>query len=199
MCSSDLDRHFIESFLERRRSDIRGRILEIGDAHYTRQYGGDRVVRGDVLHAVEGNPKATLVGDLTTGGGIPAAAYDCIILTQTLQHIFDVRAAITNTHRALRPGGVLLATVPGISQISRYDMDRWGDFWRFTSLSVRRLLETAFPADAVVVETHGNVSLATAFCEGMAVEELEPGDLEHRDPDYELLITARATRPDSDC
>ncbi len=194
-----IDRHFIETFLDRCRADIRGRVLEIGDDHYTRQYGGDRVDRADVLHAVEGNPKATLVGDLTTGAGIPADAYDCIILTQTLQHVFEVRAAIANTQRALKPGGVLLATVPGISQISRYDMDRWGDFWRFTSLSVRRLLETAFPADALVVETHGNVALATAFLEGMAVEDLGPGDLEHRDPDYELLITVRATRPDRDC
>jgi hypothetical protein len=34
----------------------------------------------------------------------------------------------------LKPGGVLLATVSGISQISRYDMYRWGDYWRFTTL-----------------------------------------------------------------
>ena len=30
------------------------------------------------------------------------------------------------------PGGSLLLTVPGISQIARYD-DHWGDYWRFTS------------------------------------------------------------------
>ena len=45
----------------------------------------------------------------------------------------------------------MLATVPGISQISRYDMDRWGDFWRFTTLSMRRLFEQSFaPADVAV-------------------------------------------------
>jgi hypothetical protein len=80
----------------------------------------------EVLHAVRDNPQATLVGDLATGQGIPVEAFDCMILTQTFPFIYDVQGAITNTYTALKLGGVLLATLPGISQISRYDMDRWG-------------------------------------------------------------------------
>ena len=132
-----IDRYYIEAFLQRQSHDIRGRVLEIGDPEYTHKFGSDRVTQSDVLHAVSGNPQATLVGDLATGQGIPHNVFDCIILTQTLLFVYDFHAAVTNCYAALKPGGVLLATFPGISQISRYDMDRWGDYWRFATRSAK--------------------------------------------------------------
>lgn len=150
--------------------------------------------RSDVLHAVPGNPEASLVGDLATGAGLPMAAFDCLILTQTLTHILAVQAAIAHSHAALKPGGVLLATVPGISQISRYDAERWGDFWRFTPAAVTRLFTEVFGAAQVRVEAHGNVLVACAFLQGLAVADLTPAELEAQDPDYPLLITVRAVR-----
>ena len=167
-----IDRYYIEAFLGRHVPDIRGRVLEIGDSTYTRRFGGPQVSRSDVLHAAPGNTAATLIGDLATGEGIPQAAFDCTILTQTLQFIYDVPSAIRNVCRSLKPGGVVLATVPGISQISRYDMDRWGDFWRFTPLSARRLFQEAFPQEALSVKSYGNVLAAVAFLHGLATEEL---------------------------
>ena len=116
------------------------------------------------------------------------------MLTQVLPFIPDVQAAVRTVHRILRPGGVVLATVPGISQIIRYDMDRWGDFWRFTSLSARRLFECGFPEGDVRVETHGNVLAATAFLQGLSTRDLRPDELDFRDPDYEVLITVRAVK-----
>ena len=67
----------------------------------------------DILMATEGNPQATIVGDLTDAPQIPSDAFDCAIVTQTLQFVYDVRAALATLHRILAPGGVLLATVPG--------------------------------------------------------------------------------------
>jgi len=190
-----IDRYYIEAFLQRYSSDIRNHVLEIAEPLYTRKFGGSRVTHSAILHAVPGNPLATLIGDLATGQGISREAFDCLILTQTLPFIYDVRAAMTNIYAALKPGGVLLATVPGISQISRYDMERWGDYWRFTTLSSRRLLEEVFPVANVSVEAHGNVHAAIAFLTGLAVEELSEEELDYRDPDYELLITLRAVKP----
>ena len=190
-----IDRHYIENFLAEHASDVHGRVLEVGDATYTRRFGGDRVARSDVLHAVAGNRRATLVGDLCSGGGIPTAAFDCIVLTQVLPFLYDVAAAVRTCERALVPGGTVLATVPGISQISRYDMDRWGDFWRFTDRSIRRLFTDAFGEHATVdVATHGNVAVATAFLQGRSLEEVPPEQLDVVDPDYQVLVTVRATR-----
>lgn len=190
-----IDRYYIESFLALHADDIRGHVLEIGDDAYTRRFGGERVTSSDVLHAVPGNSQATLVGDLSTGQGIPQEAFDCMILTQVFPFIYDVKSAIVNCYSALKPGGVLLATFPGISQISRYDMDRWGDYWRFTSLSSRRLFEEVFLAANVMVETYGNVLVAMAFLHGLAAHELKKHELDYRDPDYEVLITVRAVKP----
>jgi SAM-dependent methyltransferase len=144
---------------------------------------------------VAGNPQATLVGDLSTGEGVPQDAFDCIILTQTLPFIFDVKGAIQHSYAALKPGGVLLVTIPGISQISRHDMDNWGDYWRFTTLSAGRLFAECFPPDHVAVEAHGNLLVATAFLQGLVTEELTRRELDHHDPDFELIITVRAVKP----
>ncbi len=189
-----IDRYYIERFLEQHGPEISGRVLEIGDATYTRRFGGARVSHSDVLHAVPGNPEANLVGDLATGAGLPTAAFDCLILTQTLHTIYDIWAAIAHSHAALKPGGVLLATLPGISQISRYDADRWGDFWRFTPAAVMGLFADVFGPAQVQVEAHGNVLVACAFLQGLAVEDLTTAELDAQDADYPLLITVRAVR-----
>src|SRR5882724_4145890 len=103
-----IDRYYIDAFLKSNENLIRGRVLEVGDASYTRQFGGNRVNQSDVLHPTTGNSKATLVGNLATGHGIPEAAFDCIVLTQVLPFIFDVAGAIATCHRALVPGGMVL-------------------------------------------------------------------------------------------
>jgi SAM-dependent methyltransferase len=191
-----VDRHYIEGFLETHAADVRGAVLEVGDRAYTLRFGGDRIERSDVLHARPGNAGATIVGDLSTGEGIPEARYDCVILTQVLPFVWDFRAALAHARGALKPGGVLLLTVPGFSQISRYDAERWGDFWRFTSMSMERLFAEVFPDERVTIEVFGNVLAATAFLHGLAAEELSPEELDHRDPDFEVTIAVRAERGD---
>ena len=94
----------------------------------------------------------------------------------------------------LAPGGVLLCTVPALSQTSRVDRERWGEWWRFTSASVRRLLEDVYGAGNVSVAAHGNARVAASWLYGLAAEELDPADLEHDDDEYEVVITARAVR-----
>jgi glycosyltransferase involved in cell wall biosynthesis len=189
-----IDRYYIESFLARQAEDIHGRTLEIGDDSYTRRFGGNRVTASDVLHVTEGNPRATIVADLTCADNISSNTFDCIILAQTLHLIYEVRSAIQTIHRILKPGGILLATFPGISQLAR---DQWGDnwYWAFTSQSARRLFEEAFSAENVRIESHGNVLTAICFLHGLAVQELRPRELDYHDPCYELVITVRAVKP----
>lgn len=189
-----VDRHYIERFLASHVTDIRGRVLEVAGDRYTRMFGGDRVVQSDVLHVAAGQPGVTIVADLSRADVIPAKTFDCVIVTQTMQCIYDVKAAIHTLHRILRPGGVVLATIPGISKVSREDMDRWGYYWSFTTCSARRLFEERFEPEHVGVEAHGNVLSAIAFLHGLADRELEPAELEFHDPDYEVLIGVRAQK-----
>jgi SAM-dependent methyltransferase len=191
-----VDRYYIEAFLARHAADVHGRVLEVGDDAYTRRFGGDRVTTRDVLHVDPANPHATIVADLAAGDAIPSAAFDCVILTQTLHLLYDVPAGLATLRRILRPGGTLLATFPGLSQLS---CDVWREtwYWGFTTLAARRLFADAFPDAAIEIEAHGNVLAATAFLHGIATEELERSELDHRDPTYELLITARVRIPPS--
>lgn len=190
-----IDIFFIERFLRLNQGDIRGHVLEIGDDHYTRKFGGTAVERSDVLHVRAGTEHATIIADLSRDDHIPSDSFDCIICTQTLQFVYDMRAAVKTLHRILRAGGVLLATFTGISQISRYDMDRWGDYWRVTALSARRLFEQFWPADSVEVQAHGNVLLAVAYLHGLTIDEVSERERDCRDQDYQLVVTVRAMKP----
>lgn len=190
-----IDRYYIESFLARYAVDINGHVLEVADNAYTQRFGGTRVQQSDVLHIAPHHPGATVTADLTCADHLPSDMFDCIIFTQTLQFIYDVRAALHTLYRILKPGGVLLVTCHGISQIARWDMDHWGEYWRFTSLSAHKLFTEVFPVSSVTLQAHGNVLAATAFLHGLVSEELRQEELNYFDPDYEVLITIRAVKP----
>jgi SAM-dependent methyltransferase len=189
-----IDRRYIDAFLRRSREHIQGAVLEVASNELTRRFGGERVTRSEVLHATPGAPGATLVGDLARPESLPEGLFDCFICTQTLHCVFEIREAVRGCHRLLAPGGVLLATLPGISQISRYDMDRWGDYWRVTTAAARRLFEPVF-GEHVEVESLGNVLAATMFLQGLTVEDLpDPSLLDRHDPDYQVTVTVVARR-----
>lgn len=189
-----IDRYYIENFLAAHQEDIKGHTLEIGDASYTKRFGGDRFKQIDVLHVTEGNPQATIIADLSNADQIPSNTFDCFILTQTLQFIYDIPQAIETIYRILKPGGVILATVPGISQIAD---DEWGEswYWALTKLSATKLFAEVFPPENIEVAAYGNVLATTAFLQGMAAEELKPHELAHSDRQYQMLITIRAVKP----
>lgn len=186
-----IDRYYIEAFLADRAADIQGHVLELSDNLYTRRYGGTRVERSDVLAVEAKNPHATIVGDLVQSGALPEAVFDCVIFTQALQFIFDVRAAVTALYRALKPGGILLVTVPGVTKMA----DKlWPWYWAFTETAIRRLLADQFGEDAVLVEAHGNIFAATGFLYGISLEELDVSELNKDDPGYPVIVTARAVK-----
>ena len=188
-----IDRYYIEQFLADHALDMRGRVLEVQSDTYTRRFGGDRVLQRDVLDISDVNERATLVADLGVRDSLPGHTFDCILCTQTLLLVYDLQAAIRNLQRALKSGGVVLATMPGVAH-KLASREPSGDFWRFTSHSARRAFADAFGADNVDVRTYGNVLAATAFLHGLATEELEPDELEAHDPDFEVTIAVRAVK-----
>lgn len=188
-----VDRYYIERYLGDSAQAIRGRVLEIGDDSYTHALGGNRVTESDILHYDESNPAATFVGDLSRADHIPSESFDCIILTQTLHLIYDIQAALGHVHRLLRPGGALLATFPGISQISDQN---WGGTWcwGWSRGQAEALLADAFPGGRVTVRTLGNRYSAVAFLQGMVVEEIPAAHLDRDGEGFAFLLAATAIR-----
>jgi SAM-dependent methyltransferase len=198
-CGADrgtpIDRYYIERFLADNADDIHGRVLEMGDRVYTQKYGGRRVTHSDALFQREGKPGVTIVDDLQTGQNLPSDAFDCVVFTQTFQLLYDSRGAIRVLHRILKPGGVVLATFPGVSQIVRDEQEGWYDYWRWTATGAKRLWSETFGQDNVTVAPFGNLISVMSFISGVALHELKPDELDHRDRDYELSLTLRAVKP----
>ena len=189
-----VDRYYIEQFLAKHAADIKGRVCEIDDDAYTREFGENRVERSDVLSLDESREGVTLVGDLSRADHIASDLFDCVILTQMLHYVRDIEAALHHVHRILKSGGVVLATVPGITRIDGSEVKRFGYFSIFSSVSVRREFERVFPATAVSVEAYGNVLSAIAYLHGLAAEELRPKELRYRDREYEVTVAVRAQK-----
>ncbi|MEQ9620231.1 MAG: glycosyltransferase [Deltaproteobacteria bacterium] len=191
-----IDRYYIESFLASHSEYMKGRVLEFGDDRYTRKFGTENIIQSDIINLLkESNPDTTIVADITSAPHIPSDSFDCIIFTQTLQLIYDFRAAIQTLYRILKPGGILLATFPGISQSSGTTWDRYW-CWNFTYLSAERLFKEFFPDNNVEVKAHGNLLTAISFLQGLAREELSIDELEYHDPRYEMVITVKAVKPE---
>ena len=189
-----VDRVYIERFLERHAGDIRGDALEVHGSLYIKRYGGDRVTTAHVLDLDASNPEATIFGDLAAPDTLAAESLDCAVLTQTLQFVAAAGDAVANLYRALRPGGVLLLTVPCVSQLEV----EWDDFWRWTPLGLARFLEAVLPPDAErEVTADGNVLTSIAFLLGLAAEDLSSREYDVEDAAYPLVVCARVRKPAS--
>jgi SAM-dependent methyltransferase len=190
-----IDRYYIEGFLTLYANNVRGHVLDFSDDTYARKFGGAKTTKVDVLHLSADNPNATIVADLAHGDKIPSDTFDCILCTQVLHCIYDVDAAVRTLYRVLKPGGVVLVTAPGIQKIDSEDIRNEQEYWRFTSLCLRRLFEKVFPEGHVEVKAYGNPLTAIAFLHGLAVEDLRRKDLDYFHPDYEVSIALRAVKP----
>jgi len=189
-----VDRYYVESFLRLNSMDIRGRCIELLNDNYIRRFGGDKVTHKDVLDINPENKRATVVTDLQDAATIPNNTYDCFILTQTLHLIPDFIRAIREARRILKPGGIILATVPAISRIDNSaTVER--DYWRFTKAGAQAAFERVFEKCQFDVQSFGNVKTGTAFWQGLAQEEMSPEDFEFNDPDFPVIITIRAVKP----
>jgi len=191
-----IDRFYIETFLDASQASIRGHVAEIQSDEYTRLFGKGRVTRSDILDSNESNEKRTITVDLAQFHSVPENAFDCILCTQTLLLIRDYASALRSLYTMLKPAGVLLVTVPGISPVVRGRLiaGDGADWWRFTARSAQYVFSQVFGDDNVSVQTYGNVLTATAFLHGLVQEELTRQELEFHDPDYEVVIGVRATK-----
>lgn len=182
-----IDRVYIEKFLEKYKEHIRGNVLEIAENTYTLRYGEDRVKESCILH-VNGVGKNAIKGNLETGEGMGDNSFDSMIITQTLMFLADAGSAVSHIYRALKQGGTALLTVAGISQVSRYDDDRWGHYIGFYETGIRKLCAQIFGEENVGIEVYGNVKTATAMLYGLCSEDLHLSDFEVHDRDYPVII-----------
>ncbi|PYX41335.1 MAG: hypothetical protein DMG81_03960 [Acidobacteria bacterium] len=78
-----------------------------------------------------------IVQVVATGEHLPLKEnqFDVVLCTQVLEYVPELREAIKEIHRVLKPGGTFLLSVPAM-----FPADSEQDLWRFTPASVGLLL-----------------------------------------------------------
>jgi hypothetical protein len=142
------------------------------------------------LTSKKSNPKSSFVGDLTTARHLPADSFDCIIMTQMLQYVYDLYGlsllfiAFAGREACCLP---LCQAFPGMAFLLING-----------AMAVARLFNERFPASAIEIEPQGSVRGASSLLQGLASDELERAKLDYKDPSSSWsLRSAWSSRPNN--
>lgn len=101
---------------------------------------------------IDPNSGATYIGDITKYNEfLPDEILDIIVCTEVLEHVLDPFSAIKEVYRLLKPGGVLLLTVPFNFRIH----GPLPDCWRFSEHGLRELLKIFSTVKIESIDTPG--------------------------------------------
>jgi SAM-dependent methyltransferase len=189
-----IPRAYIGEFLGEHEADIRGRVLEIASDRYARLFGA-HVDQVDILDVREGNEQTTFIANFADAPEVPDNTFDCVLVTQLRSWIYDVHAAFRTARRILAPGGVMLATTPGLARLAPVEKELFGEWWHFTAMSARRVAEETFGEGNVKVQTYGNVLTAAGSLFGLGEDDFAPAELAVHDPAFEVVVAIRCVKP----
>jgi SAM-dependent methyltransferase len=151
---------------------------------YTRRFGAN--VRRSATFDIVPQFQPTYLCDLAQCDDVlPSAAFDCVLLPNTLQHLRELDLCLGQLRRIVRPGGSILASAAGLLPLTG-DVP---DLWRFSPDGWREQLTRAWPDADVSVAGHGNCLASVASQLGLALEELTDAELDVNDPRFPVLTT----------
>jgi len=120
------------------RQYARGKLVDLGCGDMPfRHLIADRVSAYDSLDLFPRSDKVTYTGDIQNMNMIASESYDTAICIEVLEHVPDPFQAMREISRILKPGGVLILSVPHLSRLH----DEPHDYYRYTRYGIRCLLE----------------------------------------------------------
>jgi hypothetical protein len=193
-----IDRYYIKQAIKNYSKYIQGPVLEIGGRDYTENYGNVDPNESFILNYVPMVGNNVIVGDLCDYPSLGGRKFQTFICTQTLNFVYDFKSAIDTSYKLLNHGGYYLGTVASVSNISKYDDSRWGDYWRFTRKGMEKiLLDSKF--EIIDIRGFGNILAAKAMFDGLVVEDFDQEELlEINDSGYPVIISFLCRRPTLD-
>ncbi len=173
-----LDRKLISDYLWTATRDIDSMNLTVLEF-------GDRIISENMLkksiswiflysQKFEIDTKNKIIyGDLTNFDESYSAIYgtfDIILSTQLMAFTDDPFAVVKNLNKMMKKDGVLVGTEPFLSPVSRYDNEKWGDYFRFTLKGMKKLLDSAKFTISEITPL-GNFSWSLALSKGLVQED----------------------------
>ncbi|MFL5738472.1 MAG: class I SAM-dependent methyltransferase [Actinomycetota bacterium] len=141
------------------RSDLHGRVLDLASGDGTPQLrrltSDARWIGLDIAH------RPDVVADATRSLPLRASSFDAAVVSWFLYIAREPCAVLSEVRRVLRPGGVLILSVPLVFPVNPEPTD----LWRFTDGGIDRLLSDAGFAERRIVPLGGRWSSAAYLLE----------------------------------
>lgn len=143
---------------------LQGRLLDVGCGNkpYADLFAHMQHVGLEIdSPATRAHSKAEFFYD---GGRMPfkAASYDAVLINQVLEHVFEPEAFLRELHRVLKPGGLLLVTVPFVWD----EHCQPADFARYTRFGLGHLLKKQGFQVLVHLQTGSGLQAVTQLTAG---------------------------------
>jgi len=120
-------------------ANIRGRVLDVGCGQkpYEKLFAADAYVGLEL--DTPGNRLRKRADHYYNGSAFPFpdSSFDSVVLFQVFEHVFTPDAFLQEINRVLRPGGVLLMSVPFLWD----EHEQPNDFARYSSFGLRSIIE----------------------------------------------------------
>jgi SAM-dependent methyltransferase len=135
------------------RRTARGRFVDLGCGSAPFWYAVvGQVEHYDGVDLWPRSDKVTLVGDIQTLAMIQDNSYDSAICIEVLEHVPEPARAVATIARILKPGGVVVISVPHLSRL--HDLPH--DYFRYTEYGLRYLL-TQVGLEVVSIQPKGGL------------------------------------------
>ena len=144
----------LEAFLRKYATDAKTLDIGCGNDLYGELFPNRTTLDVEVREGVQ----VDIVADAHDLSQIEDSSYKVILCTEVLEHLHTPAQAISEFHRVLEPGGLLILSTRFIFPIH----DAPGDYYRYTKYGLQHLLK-AFEIEELKEETSTGETLAVLY------------------------------------
>jgi hypothetical protein len=172
-----IDRALIEGFLESAIPKLseHSTVLEFSELFFADKYcptSNKSIFNFEPGNQVVVMDQSSVSGDLLIGPSRDFEKVDLIIATQLLAFTSNPFKSATSLLDMLKTEGMIIGTEPFCSPVSKYDDDRWGDYFRFTEKGLKSIYSSIEEKDLdIEIFPLGNWTTTYGLFKGFCTED----------------------------
>ena len=185
-----IDRYYIDHFLKNLNLENNfNRSLEFGEILYSDSFKvKEKYFLSHPEYETRDIASNQILFDLNSEHSYEGTKFDLILSTNVINFTKNPFVSIKHHIDMLNSRGTLVLTVSASMPISKFDAERWGDYWRFTPDGLNQLLRTL--NCEYHIKSFGSFVTSIAFLCGLSAEEIDATDLNKNDDSYPIVVMA---------